>query len=125
MNGEESVFTAWYNNLFPGVTDYKVVVIGLDNAGKTTLLYKLVLNRYVETIPTVGFNVESITHNNVKLTFFDAAWSSNNIKKYVHHYFPATRGVIMVVDSTDIDRLRSDNLRKLLLEGSSQQQRRS
>lgn len=41
-------------------------MLGLDAAGKTTILYKLKLNQSVTTIPTVGFNVETVTYKNVK-----------------------------------------------------------
>ena len=41
-------------------------MLGLDAAGKTTILYKLKLDQSVNTIPTVGFNVETVTYKNVK-----------------------------------------------------------
>ena len=41
-------------------------MLGLDAAGKTTILYKLKLGQSVNTIPTVGFNVETVTYKNVK-----------------------------------------------------------
>ena len=44
----------------------KILFLGLDNAGKTTILYKLKLDQSVNTIPTVGFNVETVTYKNVK-----------------------------------------------------------
>ncbi|WFD22024.1 hypothetical protein MEQU1_000686 [Malassezia equina] len=44
-----------------GTRELRVLMLGLDNAGKTTILYKLKLHRNVKTIPTVGFNVETIT----------------------------------------------------------------
>ncbi|POY75722.1 putative Small monomeric GTPase [Rhodotorula taiwanensis] len=44
----------------------RILMLGLDAAGKTTILYKLKLNQSVTTIPTVGFNVETVTYKNVK-----------------------------------------------------------
>ena len=44
----------------------RVCMLGLDAAGKTTILYKLKLGQSVNTIPTVGFNVETVTYKNVK-----------------------------------------------------------
>ena len=41
-------------------------MLGLDAAGKTTILYKLKLGQSVNTIPTVGFNVETVSYKNVK-----------------------------------------------------------
>ena len=46
--------------------ELRLLMLGLDAAGKTTILYKLKLNQSVTTIPTVGFNVETVTYKNVK-----------------------------------------------------------
>ena len=59
-----------------GNKEMRILMLGLDAAGKTTILYKLKLDQSVNTIPTVGFNVETVTYKNVKfnvwvsLTFF-------------------------------------------------------
>ena len=45
--------------------EYKIVIVGLDNAGKTTTLYKLHLGEVVQTQPTIGSNVEAVVHENV------------------------------------------------------------
>ncbi|KAK4405786.1 ADP-ribosylation factor-like protein 5 [Sesamum angolense] len=50
---------------FPA-TEYKIVVVGLDNAGKTTTLYKLHLGEVVTTHPTVGSNVEELVYKNIR-----------------------------------------------------------
>ena len=49
----------------------KIAMLGLDAAGKTTILYKLKINENVTTIPTVGFNVEEITFHNLTMTVWD------------------------------------------------------
>ncbi|CAI0465686.1 unnamed protein product [Linum tenue] len=51
--------------LFPA-KEYKIVVVGLDNAGKTTTLYKLHLGEVVTTHPTVGSNVEEVVYKNIR-----------------------------------------------------------
>lgn len=51
--------------LFPA-KEYKIVVVGLDNAGKTTTLYKLHLGEVVTTHPTVGSNVEELVYKNIR-----------------------------------------------------------
>lgn len=59
--------------LFPA-KEYKIVVVGLDNAGKTTTLYKLHLGEVVTTHPTVGSNVEELVYKNIRFEvscFFD------------------------------------------------------
>lgn len=49
-----------------GNKEMRILMLGLDAAGKTTILYKLKLNQSVTTIPTVGFNVETVQYKNVK-----------------------------------------------------------
>ena len=49
-----------------GNKEMRILMLGLDAAGKTTILYKLKLGQHVNTIPTVGFNVETVTYKNVK-----------------------------------------------------------
>ena len=46
------------DGIFNGVPDSRILLLGLDAAGKTTILYKLKLGDNVTTIPTIGFNVE-------------------------------------------------------------------
>ena len=46
-------------------------MVGLDAAGKTTILYKLKLGENVCTIPTIGFNVEEIVFQNLNMTVWD------------------------------------------------------
>lgn len=56
--------------LFPA-KEYKIVVVGLDNAGKTTTLYKLHLGEVVTTNPTVGSNVEELVYKNIRFEVRD------------------------------------------------------
>lgn len=56
--------------MFPA-KEYKIVVVGLDNAGKTTTLYKLHLGEVVTTHPTVGSNVEELVYKNIR---FEVIW---------------------------------------------------
>ena len=48
-------------------------MMGLDAAGKTTILYKLELGEVVTTIPMVGFNVETVEYKNINFTIWDAS----------------------------------------------------
>ena len=57
-------------NLFPK-KNTRILLLGLDNAGKTTILNKLKFNEIVYTVPTIGFNVETITYKNLNFTIFD------------------------------------------------------
>ena len=78
----------------------KILMLGLDAAGKTTVLYKLKLNEVVNTIPTIGFNVESLTPvKNVSFTVWDIG-GQDKIRPLWKHYFVGTHGLIFVVDSS-------------------------
>ena len=87
-------------------------MLGLDNAGKTTILYKLKLGKTSKTVPTVGFNVETVKHKNVTFAVWDCG-GQERIRPLWRHYFTGTNALIYVVDSSDHDRL--DESRKELL----------
>ena len=42
-----------------------------DRAGKTTILYKLQMGEVVTTVPTIGFNVETVTYQNLRFQVWD------------------------------------------------------
>ncbi|KAI8346578.1 ADP-ribosylation factor family-domain-containing protein [Mortierella sp. GBAus27b] len=82
----------------------KSILVGLDAAGKTTILYRLYLKENVTTIATIGFNVETITHNKFTLTVWDLGGGGFYPRMW-HHYLEGMSGFIFVVDSSDIDRI--------------------
>ena len=88
---------------FPS-TPCRILMIGLDNAGKTTVLYKLKLGEVVTTIPTIGFNVETVEYKNISFTVWDVG-GQQKIRALWNYYFQDTQGVIYVVDSNDPQRL--------------------
>ncbi|MCH97728.1 ADP-ribosylation factor 1-like [Trifolium medium] len=57
--------------LFYAKKEMRILMVGLDAAGKTTILYKLKLGEIVTTIPTIGFNVETVEYKNVSFTVWD------------------------------------------------------
>ena len=82
----------------------KILMLGLDAAGKTTVLYKLKLNETVSTIPTIGFNVETVQPvKNVSFTVWDVG-GQDKIRPLWRHYFIGCEGLIYVVDSSDNSR---------------------
>ena len=83
-------------------------MVGLDAAGKTTILYKLKLGEVVTTIPTIGFNVEQVEYKNISFTVWDVG-GQDKIRPLWRHYYQNTEGLIFVVDSNDRERL--DNAR--------------
>ena len=96
-------FTALFKGFF-GPKEMHILLVGLDSAGKTTILYKLKLGQIVKTIPTVGFNVETVTYKNISFTMFDVG-GQDKIRPLWKHYFHNTQAIIFVVDSTDQDRI--------------------
>ena len=79
-------------------------MLGLDAAGKTTILYKLKLNETIHAIPTIGFNVETVSPvQNVTCTVWDVG-GQDKIRPLWKHYFNQTDGLIFVVDSADKER---------------------
>lgn len=122
-------------------------MVGLDAAGKTTILYKLKLGEIVTTIPTIGFNVETVEYRNVSFTVWDVGGQDKvyiyiSFHKYLplprciiilftllqirplwRHYFQNTQGLIFVVDSNDRERIAEakDELHRMLNEVSKLQ----
>ncbi|KAL8581166.1 hypothetical protein ACOMHN_033613 [Nucella lapillus] len=83
----------------------RILMVGLDAAGKTTILYKVKLNEAVSTIPTIGFNVETITPvKGLTFTVWDVG-GQEKIRALWKHYFVKAQGIIYVVDSADKERL--------------------
>eukprot|EP00483_Globobulimina_turgida_P000368 UN00368 len=87
-----------------GTKDYRILMVGLDAAGKTTILYKLKLGEIVNTIPTIGFNVEQVEYKNINFTVWDVG-GQDKIRPLWRHYYRNTQGIIFVVDSADRERI--------------------
>ncbi|KAI1908607.1 Arf GTPase arf1 [Ophidiomyces ophidiicola] len=117
-----------FSKLFDSIwrkKEMRILMVGLDAAGKTTILYKLKLGEIVTTIPTIGFNVETVEYKNIQFTVWDVG-GQDKIRPLWRHYFQNTQGIIFVVDSNDRDRvveareelqrmLNEDELRDALL----------
>ncbi|KAK7071315.1 Arf GTPase arf1 [Halocaridina rubra] len=82
----------------------RILMVGLDGAGKTTILYKLKLGEVVTTIPTIGFNVETLEYKNISFTVWDVG-GQTKIRPLWRHYFQNTAAIIYVVDTNDPQRL--------------------
>lgn len=89
--------------------DLRILMIGLDAAGKTTILYKLKLGETITTIPTIGFNVETVEYKNISFTVWDVG-GQDRIRPLWRHYFQNTQGLIFVIDSNDRERLTDAHL---------------
>ncbi|XP_013649048.1 ADP-ribosylation factor 2-B-like [Brassica napus] len=97
--------------------EMRLLMVGLDAAGKTTILYKLKLGEIVTTIPTIGFNVETVEYRNISFTVWDVG-GQDKIRPLWKYYFRNTQGLIFVVDSNDRDRIGEarDELHRMLNE---------
>ena len=97
--------------------EYKVVIVGLDNAGKTTTLYKLHLGEVVQTQPTIGSNVEVVTHENVTFEVWDVG-GQQSLRNAWPSYYNSADSVVLMVDSTDRARMHlcKKELERLVVE---------
>jgi ADP-ribosylation factor 1/2 len=127
-------FSRIWERMF-GKKEMRILMVGLDAAGKvrtylsmvetvdfissiglyfvyflqTTILYKLKLGEVVTTIPTIGFNVETVEYKNISFTVWDVG-GQDKIRPLWRHYYQNTQGLIFVVDSNDRDRVDAGRL---------------
>mmetsp|Transcript_82054 Transcript_82054/g.240894 ORF Transcript_82054/g.240894 Transcript_82054/m.240894 type:complete len:210 (+) Transcript_82054:73-702(+) len=126
LSQQGSAINGWLQRLFRcRKPEIRVLMHGLDAAGKTSILYKLKLGEVVTTIPTIGFNVESLQYKNLNFIAWDVG-GRDKIRPLWRHYTQGARAIIFVVDSSDQDRvedareelvkcLQEDELRDCLL----------
>ncbi|CAG06532.1 unnamed protein product, partial [Tetraodon nigroviridis] len=96
-------------SFLPGLHPLHVVVIGLDSAGKTSLLYRLKLREFVETIPTKGFNTETVrvavgSSRSVSFQVWDVG-GQEKLRPLWKSYTRRTDGLVFVVDSAEMERM--------------------
>ncbi|XP_015372025.1 PREDICTED: ADP-ribosylation factor-like protein 1 [Diuraphis noxia] len=96
-------FYSYFKNLF-GEKELRILILGLDGAGKTTILYRLQVGEVVTTIPTIGFNVEQVTYKNIKFQVWDLG-GQTSIRPYWRCYYSNTDAVVYVIDSVDRERM--------------------
>ncbi|TIB61694.1 hypothetical protein E3P78_02682 [Wallemia ichthyophaga] len=102
LSGLANIFKPLF--FWNGGKECRILMLGLDAAGKTTIIYRLQLGEVIQTIPTIGFNVESIDYNGLKLNVWDLG-GQTSIRPYWRCYYANTQAIIYVVDSTDTERL--------------------
>ena len=89
-------------------SNFKIIILGIQNAGKTTILYRLSLGQLVQTTPTIGSNVEEISYNNVKLQAWDLG-GQESTRSVWDVYFVNTDAIIYVIDTHDTNFEESKN----------------
>nr|XP_057924602.1 ADP-ribosylation factor-like protein 14 [Doryrhamphus excisus] len=89
--------------------EVRVLLLGLDNAGKSTLLYKLKHGASFSTVPTIGFNVEMLDvkkrRKNIALTVWDVG-GQEQMRRHWRGFHQDTSAVVFVVDSADRERVQ-------------------
>lgn len=97
--------------------EMRLLMLGLDNAGKTTILKKFIGEDIDKISPTLGFNIKTIEHREYKLNIWDVG-GQKSLRSYWRNYFESTDGLLWVVDSADKRRLEDckKELHELLLE---------
>jgi hypothetical protein len=93
--GEEGMGQAFRKlfDAFFGNKEMRVVMLGLDAAGKTTILYKLHIGEVLSTVPTIGFNVEKVQYKNVVFTVWDVG-GQEKLRPLWRHYFNNTDALV-------------------------------
>ena len=96
----------------------RILMVGLDAAGKTTILYKFKLGEVMTTIPTIGFNIETVTYKNITFTVWDVG-GQDKIRPLWKHYYEDAEALIFVIDSNDKKRIEEakNEMNGILSEG--------
>lgn len=84
--------------------EMRILILGLDNAGKTTIVKKLKGEDVHTVSPTLGFDINTLNFNEFKLNLWDVG-GQQTIRAYWRNYFEQTDGIIWVVDSADALRM--------------------
>lgn len=91
--------------------EMRILMLGLDNAGKTTIVKKIMGEDVNSVSPTLGFIIKTIDYEGYKLNIWDVG-GQKTLRSYWRNYFEKTDALIWVVDATD--RLRIDDCREEL-----------
>uniref|UniRef100_A0A182N9J6 ADP-ribosylation factor-like protein 2 n=1 Tax=Anopheles dirus TaxID=7168 RepID=A0A182N9J6_9DIPT len=91
--------------------EMRILLLGLDNAGKTTILKRFNGEPIDQISPTLGFNIKTLHYNDFVLNMWDVG-GQKSLRSYWRNYFECTDGLIWVVDSTD--RMRMESCREEL-----------
>ncbi|KAF4998271.1 hypothetical protein FGRMN_3320 [Fusarium graminum] len=84
-------------------TEHVGIVLGNDACGKTTFLYKLKLGEIVQTIPTIGFNVETLEYSDGdKITLWDVG-GCDQMRPLIRHYMLKDSFIIFIQSCDDVD----------------------
>ena len=94
----------FFRSAKPAPKEARILILGLDNAGKTSILKKLSEEEISHVMPTQGFNIKSLQQQGFKLNVWDIG-GQRAIRPYWRHYFDNADVLIFVVDTADKRRL--------------------
>ena len=97
-------FSSIFKRLLSRKQEVRILMVGLENTGKTSILHRLKGRRFVATMPTIGLNVETVEYKNIKFTVVDIG-GQEKVRPLWRHYYKDANAVIFVVDSNARDRL--------------------
>ncbi|XP_064605565.1 ADP-ribosylation factor-like protein 6 [Liolophura sinensis] len=82
--------------------EVNVLVVGLDNSGKSTIInhFKTEESKSHDIVPTIGFNVEKFKNKSLQFTAFDMS-GQGRYRNLWEHYYRECHGIIFVIDSAD------------------------
>ena len=78
------LFDFWSSN-----KEMRILMLGLDGAGKTTVLYKLKLGEVISSVPTIGFNVETVQYKKINFQVWDIG-GQEKLRLLWRHYYNNT-----------------------------------
>lgn len=109
-------FSKLFSSLI-GKEERRVLMVGLDKAGKTTILNRIHPSQMMFNVPIMGLNVELVESGNISFRALDIG-DQDKIRPLLRQDFPNTQGIIYVVDSNDRGRISEarEELQKLLNE---------
>lgn len=99
-NSLRTLIDGWF--VGPADTQTNIMMLGIDNAGKTSILYRLKLGEVITTVPTVGFTIDTLEYKSLKFTVWDVC-GQTKFRPLWRHYFEETDAIIFVIDSCDTD----------------------
>lgn len=104
MGSVSSTYSNTFAPLFNKVEKKRITIVGVDSAGKSTMLQQMNLGDIVLTIPTIGFNVEAVDFKNIQFINFDLG-GGDKIRPLWKHYYQGSVGLVFVIDSVDRERI--------------------
>eukprot|EP00483_Globobulimina_turgida_P000661 UN00661 len=98
------LWTKIKHKFFISRKDFRILLLGLDSAGKTTIVHQFLSGEKKATVPTIGFTVESLIKDNIHFSVWDVG-GQDKLRPLWRQYYGGTQGIIFVVDAADIKRL--------------------